>query len=338
MNLSNRIDLLALLGKHLEKESEELQAVITKTFIHNGWFTVENIKESIRAISTQFLDKAKLEKWAAQYRIADIQQPKNVALVMAGNIPLVGFHDWLCVFLSGHKAIVKLSDKDKFLLPYIFDFLSDLEPSVENYVQTTGFLKDFDVVIATGSNNSARYFESYFGKYPHIIRKNRTSVAVLEGNETKEELLELGKDIFKYFGLGCRSVSKIYVPENYDFEFLMETLHEFKDIVLHHKYKNNFDYNFTLLILNKIKHYSCGCLLLREGESLHSRIAGMHYEVYHDVEDLKTHFKEKAEEIQCIVSKKTIGDLPITPLGKSQEPSLTDYADGVDTMAFLTNL
>lgn len=335
MTLSNRIELLSLLGRHLLKFEDRLEQTILQTYYQNRWFTQENTRKSIEAIARQFLDKEKLIQWTNAYQIKEEVVAKRVGLVMAGNIPLVGFHDWLAVFITGHSSKIKLSDKDKLLLPYFIDFLVDLEPQLKDYFEVCDFLKEFEMVIATGSDNSARYFEAYFGKYPHIIRRNRTSVAILNGKESKEELLALGDDLFSYFGLGCRNVSKIYVPEGYDFNFLMETLHEFKEIVLHDKYKNNFDYNFSLLILNRIKHYSNGCVLMHEAESLHSRIASLHFEYYQSEDDLMAKITDKQEEIQCIVSNSKIGAHSVTPFGEAQHPGLFDYADGVDTVSFL---
>ncbi len=339
MTLKDKIELLSLLGKHLLQMDDALQATILRTYHGNRWFTEENTKQSIHAVAEQFLDREKLTEWTNQYQLSDeIEVPKTVGLVMAGNIPMVGFHDWLCTFISGHKSQIKLSEKDKFLLPYAVNFLADLEPNVKELTTFADRLSGIEAVIATGSNNSSRYFEAYFGKYPNIIRKNRTSVAILTGKETKEELLELGKDIFNYFGLGCRNVSKIYVPKDFDFQNFMETMHEFKEIVMHHKYKNNFDYNFTLLILNKIKHYSNGCLLVHESELLYSRIASLHYHFYESIDQVTADVQGHTDEIQCIVSKDVIGDLSTIQLGKAQAPTLSDYADNVDTLEFLISL
>ena len=284
---------------------------------------------------------------------SEIRNPKSkrVGLVLAGNIPLVGFHDILCVFVSGHQSVIKLSDKDPFLLPMLLDFLKEIDDRTTAYFSTTTErLGGFDAVIATGSNNSARYFEAYFGKYPHIIRKNRNAVGILRGTETAEELRLLGNDIFQYFGLGCRNVSKLYLPKGYNFTLLLETLHERNEIVMHDKYKNNFDYNFTLLILNKIKYESNGCLLMREAEEIASPISMVYYEFYDDLTDLTKTLQAKKEEIQLVVTSfarrdaiNRVSTMPIENLktfnfGEAQKPSLSDYADGVDTLQFLINL
>ncbi len=340
MTLSERIDALSILGKRLLEPSDEREAVLRRTASNNSWFTIDNQSQAISEIAMHFLNKEKLENWVKIYDYlqtpSEKRQPKTVGLVMAGNIPLVGFHDILCVFVSGNKAKIKISDKDPFLLPYLFQILKDIDPRTADFLQITeGFLKDFDAVIATGSNNSARYFEAYFGKYPHIIRKNRNAVAILRGSETAEDLELLGKDVFTYFGLGCRNVSKIYVPNGYNFHPLLTAFHEFREIVQHDKYKNNFDYNFTLLILNKIKHEANGCILMRESTDLASPIAGLYFEYYDDLTDLKINLWQRRDEIQLIVAKEEVEGLPTFYFGEAQKPSLTDYADGVDTMSFL---
>ncbi len=337
MKLSERIDILTVLGEHLKTGSEQLDAEIQRTYFNNRWFTKENIYQSIESISRLFLQKTSLEDWISGYRINDVQPARKVGLVLAGNIPLVGFHDILSVFISGHIAQIKLSEKDKYLIPYFIKVMSEADGRAGAYFEITERLKNPEAVIATGSNNSARYFEAYFGKYPNIIRKNRNAVAVLDGGESREELELLGKDIFQYFGLGCRNVSKLYLPRDYAFEPLLEALHAYKEVVLHDKYKNNFDYNYTLLILNNIPHQSNGCILLTEDTALQSRIAQLHYEYYDDSEDLKSKLKERRNEIQCIVGKDN-ANWRAVPFGKAQYPELKDYADGVDTLAFLAEL
>ncbi len=275
-----------------------------------------------------------------QYPVSDSLHPeKTIGLIMAGNIPLVGFHDWLCVFAAGYRAKVKLSDKDKRLLPLLVKKMGEwVFESWEytEFVPENEPVKGFDAVIATGSNNTARYFEQYFAKYPHIIRRNRNAVAVLNGLETLPDLYALGRDIFAYFGLGCRNVSKLYVPHGYHFDTLLEALHEYRDIVHHDKYKNNFDYNLTLLLLNQLPYKNNGCLLLKEDPALSSRIASVHYEYYDDLSDIDRLLAEKKDDIQCVVSNMQLRDFTALPFGKSQEPGLNDYADGVDVMRFLT--
>lgn len=340
---SERLDLLAELGHYLRSGGDaELDTAIRQSSIENQWFTEENIRNSLQAIAAEFLDRDKLETWLEKYPMADPGYPeKIVAIIMAGNIPLVGFQDWLCVFAAGQQAKVKLSDKDKRLLPLLVKKMGEWRKDSWAYTEFLGendLLKGFDAVIATGSNNTARYFEQYFGKYPHIIRKNRNSVAFLDGSESVSELYALGRDIFSYFGLGCRNVSKLYVPHGYNFDILLEALHEYRDMVLHNKYKNNFDYNFTLFILNNTPFKNNGCLLLTENASLQARIASVHYEYYDHRDELDEKLLAQQNDIQCVVGKSALPHFSVIPFGQTQSPALDDYADGVDVMAFLSVL
>jgi hypothetical protein len=301
MTLSERIEVLGQLGDHLLGKDEYLEAVMKRTAFHNGWFTEDSQQEAIRELAVQMLNRDRLREWLSRYQLAE-SSPKKVGIVMAGNIPLVGFHDWLCVFVSGHQAQVKLSEKDPFLFPYLMKILERLDERTLAYTEVTERLHGFEAVIATGSNNSARYFEAYFSKYPNIIRKNRNGVAVLTGDETLEELRALGKDIFRYYGLGCRNVAKLYVPEGYDFDPLLEALHEYREVVLNTKYKNNFDYNYALFVLNKIEFKANGCILLVEAPALQSRIACLHYEFYSSLEEVTKEIQARESEVQCTVA------------------------------------
>lgn len=338
MNLSDRIELLDKLGHHLRGEDALLQAVQHRTQSHNPWLTVDHQKEAIAAIAAKLLPENKLRKWASNYPLNPSQTPKTVGIVMAGNIPLVGFHDFLCVFVSGNRSIIKLSDKDPYLLPYLLEWLEKTNPMARDYFEIVDTLNDMDAVIATGSNNTSRYFEAYFSKYPHLIRHNRNSVAVLTGAETDAELLALGHDIFSYFGLGCRNVSKIYVPLGFDFDHFLEILHEYKSIILHEKYKHNFDYNFALYSLNRTPFRFNGALILVENTSLQSRIASLHFEYFDSLENMEEELQRRKSEIQCVVAKQGVLRWPVLPFGKTQEPELWDYPDGVDVMEFLTKL
>lgn len=339
MNLAERLAALVALGDYIQQDSPERQRVLRQSYHHNGWFTPENSLLALEQIAQAFLRRDALEQWVAQYpALQEKQAPKQVGLVLAGNIPAVGFHDLLCCFVAGHKALVKLSDKDKFLIEFLIEALIAQDERVKAYFEPTPILKHFDGVIATGSNNSALYFKQYFEKYPSIIRQNRNAVGVLIGQETEAELLELGNDIFTYFGLGCRSVSKLYVPEGYDFIPLLRILDRYKDIHQHNKYRNNYDYNRSIYYLNNVPHLLNDCLMLLEDKSLLSRISSLHYETYSSREALEKELTERAEEIQCVVSAVSLGVIKVVPFGESQLPRLADYADGVDTMAFLTSL
>lgn len=337
MTLSERIEVLGQLGDHLLGKDEYLEAVMKRTAFHNGWFTEDSQQEAIRELAVQMLNRDRLREWLSRYQLAE-SSPKKVGIVMAGNIPLVGFHDWLCVFVSGHQAQVKLSEKDPFLFPYLMKILERLDERTLAYTEVTERLHGFEAVIATGSNNSARYFEAYFSKYPNIIRKNRNGVAVLTGDETLEELRALGKDIFRYYGLGCRNVAKLYVPKGYDFDPLLEALHEYREVVLNTKYKNNFDYNYALFVLNKIEFKANGCILLVEAPALQSRIACLHYEFYSSLEEVTKEIQARESEVQCTVAKSGALPIPAFSFGKAQEPALWDYPDGADTLAFLASL
>ncbi len=340
MTQKDRIALLGELGRFLrEGGSEDLDLAIRRSCVENGWFTEENVRSALAAIAERMLDADLLSAWAARYPAP--KQAATIGLVMAGNIPLVGFHDWLCVFVTGHRAMIKLSDKDKRLLPALIKIMGEWEKAswaFTEFVPENTPMQGFDAVIATGSNNTARYFEQYFGKYPHIIRKNRNSVAILDGSETPAELLALGRDVFAYFGLGCRNVSKLYVPENYQFDHLLELWDEYSDLITHHKYKNNFDYNLTLFLLNIVPCLHNGCIILSEDAALASRIACLHYEYYSDSEALSERLRADEAHIQCVVSRHSFPGMETTPFGATQAPGLLDYADRVDVMAFLAHL
>ncbi|MEL6803449.1 MAG: acyl-CoA reductase, partial [Bacteroidota bacterium] len=301
------------------------------------------------AIATEWLHKNALSAWVSNYPAleenSDLRKSKKIGLVLAGNIPMVGFHDIISVFLSGHQAQIKLSDKDPYVIPYLIKVMAKLgsdlakdEAWTTHYFQLTDKLTDFEAVIATGSNNSARYFESYFGRYPHIIRRNRNGVAVLSGEETSEELEALGNDIFTYFGLGCRNVAKLYVPTDYDFEPMLEVFHAWRQLQNHPKYKNNFDYHYALLTVNREHFLSNGSIILRKDKALLSHIAGLYYEHYTDLADVQIELHQRREEIQLIAAKPGLLSLDTKNFGEAQQPGLMDYADGVDTMNWLVGL
>lgn len=341
MKAQERIAALAAWGERLSQPDEFLDALMHRSQYHNAWFTIENQKLALEAIVQHFLQKEKLENWASNYELLAEGPGKTVGLVMAGNIPLVGFHDLVCTFAAGHKAQLKLSEKDKFLLPYLLQLLQQLAPASKHYFETVERLSGFDAVIATGSNNTARYFEAYFGKYPNIIRKNRNAVAVLTGHESEDDLKQLGKDVFRYFGLGCRNVSKLFVPKDYDFAPLLEALHEYRDLVLHPKYKNNYDYNLAVVMLNRTPYLNNGCVILQENTQTASRIATVHYEYYLSLNEVESKIAAASQEIQCVVGNPQLlqlNGLTMVPFGKSQEPGLADYPDGVDVMKFLETL
>jgi hypothetical protein len=332
MNLQQRTDLGKRLGEYILSADTQWMAAKQKASIENGWFTPEFIDVAVGNIAGTMLEPSKLAAWTSQYPIpATNNQPKNVGLVMAGNIPLVGFHDFLAVFISGHRQTIKASSKDEVLIKHLVQQLHAWEPATESLISFQPMLKGCDAYIATGSNNSARYFDYYFGKYPHIIRRNRTSVAILTGNETVEELALLADDVYQYFGLGCRNVTKLYVPEGYDFVPLLETFKKYNYLADHHKYKNNYDYQLAILILNKQYYMTNSSLILHENNAFFSPISVLHYSHYKDVKEVAASLQDN-EDIQCIVGKQYI------PFGQSQQPGLSDYADGADTLQFLLSL
>ncbi len=332
MNLQHRIYLMQRLGEYILSGSEEWKNVKEKASHENGWFIPEFIDIAIKNIAVNFLSVSALNDFHNHYKIPDKNKtPKKVGLVMAGNIPLVGFHDLLCVFLSGHRALIKASSKDETLIKHLADKLIEWDNEIVEYIKFSTLLKNCDAYIATGSNNSSRYFEFYFSKYPNIIRRNRTSVAILSGLESATDLLNLANDVYLFFGLGCRNVTKIYVQKNYDFEPLINAFKKYDYLAQTHKYKNNYDYNLALHLLNAKYYMSNDSILLVEEASIFSPISQLNYEYYEDLEKLQLHLNNN-NEIQCIVGNNTI------PFGKAQCPGIQDYADGVDCMQFLTEL
>lgn len=352
MTLNDRIVAFATLGKFLNQFDSENpipnddianNALFFEKFVvaierakhYNNWFTPEEVRFSFQQWG-KALTEENLTSWLSNYDTTNIS-PKIIGIVMAGNIPLVGFHDLLCILVLGHKALIKLSSSDNQLIPMCLEYLSRLNPQFEDRIEITqNQLKDFDGVIATGSNNTARYFEYYFGKHPSIIRKNRNSIAVLTGNETQDELEALGEDIFRYFGLGCRSVSKLFVPQFYNFVPLFEALYKYKYLVNNDKYINNYDYNKAVYLMSEFKILDNGFIILKEDKSHASPIGSLFYEYYDDLEKLSERFNNDKDKIQCLVNMNTSnGKLSF---GETQKPALSDYADGVDTVDFLLKI
>lgn len=331
MNLQERISTLCELGEYLKQDPPAWQQAKEQAFLKNPWFIPEFINLSVHNILEAFLNRSKLEDWAAAYKIpANNPHQATVGITMAGNIPLVGFHDFITMFMAGHIQVIKPSSKDDILIRLIADFLATEDPRVGRYIRFEERLNGCDAYIATGSNNSGRYFEFYFGKYPHIIRRNRTSTAILTGNETPEQLTALAEDMMLYFGLGCRNVSKLYVPEGYDFKSLLRALDSYDWMKQHDKFRNNYDYQLSLLILNNRFFMTNEVVLLVESTELFSPIAQVHYEYYKTLPvDLMERYPD---QLQCICGTAHL------PYGRSQKPSLTDYADGIDTMTFALSL
>ena len=329
ISIEKRIDLLETLGKYLLSDNEQWQEAKENAAYSNPWFTDEHIEIAVKNIADGFLDREKLNAWISNYSIPT--ESHKIGIVMAGNIPLVGFHDFLCGFISGHDLYLKLSSKDEVLIKHLIGKIVEWHPEAEEKIHIADTLKNCDAYIATGSNNTARYFEQYFAKYPHIIRRNRTSVAILEGNESDEELQNLAKDVFSYYGLGCRNVTQVCIPEGYDLNRLLEAFKTNDEYMLHHKYKNNYDYHLALYLLNKIPYETNGSLLMVENNRTFSAVSVLHYRYYKNINDVIQEL-EHSRDIQTIVGRS------LTPFGTSQTPSLNDYADRVDTMKFLCSL
>ena len=301
----------------------------------NGWFTIASIQSAWAAWAEQ-LTESHLVQWVEKYTVASVS-PKTVYLILAGNIPMVGFHDLLSVLICGHKALVKLSSKDLYLISAIADVLIQIAPQFEKAIEiVTTPQKMYDAVIATGSTNTARYFEYYFADKPHIIRKNRTSIAILDGTETNAQLELLGKDIFQYFGLGCRNVSQLVVPENYDFTLFFEAMYSYKDVIYHSKYANNYDYNKAVYLMSNFKLLDNEFMILKEDDSLYSPISVIYYTKYKNRPQVEYYLKKYRENIQCVVSHGSYTEA--IPFGTTQSPTLDTYADNVDTLRFLTKL
>jgi hypothetical protein len=350
MTLETKKSVFVELGKFLsqfsEKESvkrsdvlnndlfyDDFEKLIYLSQSHNGWYTPEQVYFSINSWA-EALTEENINKWVSQYSFDSVSTEKTVALILAGNIPLVGFHDFLSVLITGNKALVKTSSNDQHLLPFLANYLIAVDENLKDKITfVEGKLENFDAVIATGSNNTARYFEYYFKDKPSIIRKNRNSTAVLNGEESKENLEALGEDIFRYFGLGCRNVSKLFVPKGYSFDAFFEAIFKYQDVIHYEKYANNYDYNKAVFLMSNFKLLDNGFLTIKEDSSYASPISSVFYEFYENIEDLQSRLETDSEQIQCIVSNNLIEKS--IPFGQTQNPQLWDYADNVDTITFL---
>jgi hypothetical protein len=314
---------------------DEFANLIELSQSHNGWFTPEQVYFSIQSWA-KALTETNLNQWLSNYDFSKTAS-KKVGLVLAGNIPLVGFHDFLSVLISGHDVLVKTSSNDQHLLKFLAKYLVTIQPELNSKITfVEGKLEGFDAVIATGSNNTARYFEFYFKDKPSIIRKNRNSVAVLDGTETFEDLVGLGEDIFRYFGLGCRNVSKLFVPKGYNFDNFFKAMYEYREVIQYEKYANNYDYNKAVFLMSNFQLLDNEFLTIKEDSSYSSPISSVFYEFYENLEEIKSKLNQDAEQIQCVVSNNLIPNS--IAFGQTQQPKLWDYADNVDTLAFLIRL
>lgn len=339
LSLERRISILADLANVIARPDDRLLEVIRQAGFKNPWFSESSCRMALDGIWGNFLNKELLKAFADRYHIPPINENiRNVGIVMAGNLPLVGFHDWLCVFLSGHRALIKLSEKDTVLFSHLLERLAGIEPAIAESTRIVDKLAGFDAVIATGSDNSARYFEHYFGKYPHLIRANRNGVAILFGDETVQDLDALCSDITSYFGLGCRNVSHLFIPRGYDLGPLIERLDQHAELEQHDRYRNNYDYQCAILLLNKISFLQGRNILLREDPALISPMACLYFSQYSSMDELLSQLDQQRNAIQCVVSTKEIPGQKILQPGQAQSPGLADFADGVDTIEFLQGL
>lgn len=336
MDIQNRLKSLAQLGKFISLQTDELMSKVHYAGLKNQWFTQEHVLGALDAISKHYLDEKLLSEWVKPYALDRVTAPKRVGIIAAGNIPLVSFHDILCVLVSGHQAVIKLSEKDNVLIPFLLKELIKMDARWESKISFEDRWKQIDAVIATGSSNTGRYFEYYFGKYPNIIRKNRHSAAVLRGNESPEELSALATDVFNYFGLGCRNVSMVWLPEDYPILTLVDAWKEYDALMMHHSYKNNLDYQRTLFLMNNEPLVDCDFLNIVQSQQLASPISTLHIAHYNDDAEIQNWISSHEHQIQCMVNYPFNG--VVIPFGEAQQPSLTDYADGIDTLSFLANL
>ena len=315
-----------------EEEYNNFNNLLDSVHHHNGWFSVSMVKYMLNGWS-KLLKQEKLDLWLSNYTINNIDSSKTIAIICAGNIPMVGFHDFLCVYLIGNPLKLKLSSDDNVLIPAVIDLLSKFDIDIHDQIDLVKEkLSDFDAVIATGSNNTSRYFYEYFGKYPHIIRKSRTSIAVLNGNESEEDLERLSDDVFLFYGLGCRNVTKLFLPKGFDINRVFKGFYSKKEVISNNKYANNYDYYKAIFLLEKYELIENGFIILKEDSSLFSPIGTLYYEFYDDLNKLEELIKESSEDIQCRVGHNGL------PFGKAQQPELWDYADNIDTIEFLINL
>lgn len=339
MNAENRIESFVSVGARLDCYADDpaLSEAVRLAGAENPWFTPGFLDHALKAWA-RVLTRKNLTEWLIPYggRVGESNPPRTIAVVMAGNIPMVGFHDMLCVLISGNRLRAKLSSQDQRLLPVIGSLLEQVDPEWKEFISfTNGPLSDFDAVIATGSDNTSRYFDFYFGKYPHIIRKNRNSVAVLTGHETSGELADLADDVFLYFGRGCRNVSKIFLPKDYDPGNLQEAFNKYIDLYHHNKYRNNLDYQKSIYLLNNIPYYDGGFFLMTPSTVMASPVSVIHYEYYTDISSVLNVIEHEKEHLQCVVAAGKMAPGAVEP-GRTQLPGLADYADGADTLIFLT--
>jgi hypothetical protein len=310
----------------------DFEKIIGKSSKLNPWFTPEFINHALHSIALSLKEK-NLRSWLAKYpELNKDRKPKRIGVIMAGNIPFVGFHDFISVLISGNIFVGKSSSKEGGLMQMIAGILTDIEPGFKSCISFTSSIHaNIDAIIATGSDNSARYFEYDYKNIPSLIRKNKNGIAVLGGTETRKELKGLAEDIFLFFGLGCRSVSKILIPEAYDFEVLINSLTGFNSVMNNPYYSDNYRYQSAIFKTNDQRVKDTGFLILQENFGISSPVAVLFYQFYQSVNELNAYLEMDSDKFQCIIGKSP----GMVPFGKAQNPELWDYADHVDTLEFL---
>lgn len=332
------IEVWENLGKSIDEKADGIELAKVRSTQENPWFTRSHIELAMRAIRNEFLNREKLSDWLEQYNPVEVDSPVKVGIICAGNLPLVGFHDIMCVLTSGHNAVIKLSQKDRFLIPALISEIEKTNPEIKERVQIVDKLKEYDAVIATGSNNSLRYFDAYFGSVPHIFRHNRTSVGIIHNDDTGPVLENMAQEIFLHFGLGCRNISKIFIPEQFDLDRFFKATLPFAQYATFPKYRNNFVYHTALFQMNKVDHLTNDLLILKENEDLHAPLSVVYYERYGDLSEVSAKLIERLDDLQVVFSGCEVEGLSVVVPGKGQSPALDDYADHVDTMKWLKNL
>lgn len=339
--IDQRIEALSSLAKWMKTHPDELELARLKSEKENPWFTEREVKNALAGISDFLLEPEKLHKWLMRYRIANAN-PKHLGIILAGNIPAVGFHDILCAYISGHITQVKLSQKDKHIIPALIHQLNSFDPNALRQIKFVDKLHHLDALIATGTNNSSRYFNYYFKDIPRLIRKNRNSIALIDSTISDKEIKQLGRDVFDYYGLGCRSVSQILVPTDFDTNRLFDQWDSYQYVMDNTKYENNFKYNYAISMMNRELFKTNNFLIMKESEDIASRISCVHIHRYSSGDEVINYCNRKEEEIQIVVSNQMNFDVqiksPLVAIGKGQQPGPEDYADGVDTMKFLIEL
>lgn len=345
MNLQSRIDAFVRLGERMLNESKQgcgskFESVINEASVHNPWFTPENVYFAVDTIANNWLTRDTLNTFISKYPNENFNPgvSKKVVVIMAGNIPFAGLHDLICVLLTGHRFLGKVSSKDGHLISAIINLLQEINPEFNDLIELSEVtLHGFDAVIATGSDNSSRYFDYYFKNYPTIIRRHRNSLAIISGQETLDDLTMLSDDIFLYFGLGCRSVSMLFIPKGYDFRVLLKAFKAWQNLDTHNKYMNNYEFQKTMNLMNLIDHIDTDFMLLKQNDSLSSTVGVVHYKEYEDIESVISYIDSHKDEIQCVVGDSSIIPNAI-PFGTCQNPKLDEFADGIDTIKFLGKL